>query len=383
MNKSIPNIFSGFIISFFILQYHPTVFAHNEIPFGGEGSDNLAFEAVLANKLMNQFNSSNLNSKIKEILIGIPVKILESNHHPFGDGQSNATFNYGNYWKSKNPIVIVRREVLKSGEVKDYFEWDASLNIVNNPDELNIIKINQDDLFFKPKSWRDWFYVSFKIESYEISKVVNELGSIAQLSANRTLPDPEKIKLELKKDKSSSLDAFKKHQWGPGYNSMAYWSDSVHGEYPLTENTWLTTSVGGVSTWLVTPGIDSQLKHLYTCFQGRQFDAEKKFGVPSGAGLHKIGDAAESIVNSIESLQLPVVYGKSNSSAVLPNGSKLSYDLTHTLVARLLNPGELFLTSQSNYHWYVNPTEKEFCVEIWVHQCVPKGISNNWGFTCH
>ena len=135
------------------------------------------------------------------------------------------------------------------------------------------------------------------------------------------------------------------------------------------------TGVGRGWTWVAEK--EAPFKIMYTCFERRQPQAEanaKDGGVASGGGWHKIGDAAETILNSLELEPLAVISGYTNP-AKQPG---YSYNLSDIAVVRLLQPGEAFITVQSvspeqNYHWYFFQQNREVCTEEWVHPCRPKG----------
>lgn len=163
---------------------------------------------------------------------------------------------------------------------------------------------------------------------------------------------------------------------GPGFNSKKEWrSDNVHGIFPGPEGA--VTAIGGVTTWGVAtekhqiPAL-GPFKYLYTCFDPRNPIQESKLGVPSGAGWHYVGDAAESVLNSLGQNSLPFAiartHGKSNSLM----------GLTETITAMWVASEEVQVTQQGEFHWYLNPYEQPVCTEIWVHNCVPN-LSNNWG----
>jgi hypothetical protein len=59
----------------------------------------------------------------------------------------------------------------------------------------------------------------------------------------------------------------------------------------------------------------------------------------------------------------------------------IAWGLRDSLVARYMNPGEVFVTRQGDFHWYVIHSTDPACIELWVHPCVPAD-PNNPSFAC-
>lgn len=58
-------------------------------------------------------------------------------------------------------------------------------------------------------------------------------------------------------------------------------------------------------TWVTQPP-QAPLKTVYSCWSPRNLVDEARFGVPSGAGWHLIGDPAETIFNNLRSGEMLV-----------------------------------------------------------------------------
>lgn len=160
---------------------------------------------------------------------------------------------------------------------------------------------------------------------------------------------------------------------GAGYNKDPWPAANVHGLFPNANGS--KTAIGGVLTWGIVNNSQGPFKHLYTCFEGRNLSEESKTGVPSGAGWHHIGDAGETLLNTLETAEIPVAVGRSH------NNNDSAYKLTETVTATWLKPEEALVSLQGTFHWYLNPSEAAVCTEIWVHNCV-SDLTNNWGFNC-
>lgn len=346
-------------------------------PFGGNDPSRWTTEAWLSNVLMDEFSKSDANTNLRDVIMTIPAQLIQSTYFPFGDGQSNAHLTYGPFWKIPAPIVILKREFYKNGSIKDIVIWHPSLGLSSDPAKMDYVPMGPW-IFFKPKAWKDWFVGSFSIEVYNIPMVSR---SFPTLRLNGKFPDPENIHSE---SGPSSLVKIQNHRWGSGYNSKPYISNNVHGVFPIGNNQFIQTAVGGGSTWVVKLDQQARYKHLYTCFDERKLSDEAKTGTPTGAGWHLIGDPAESILNSLEQSYLPlaVSYPYAYAGSLPQVGAKLAFGLTDVIVAKRLKPGEMLLTRKGSMHWYVNPTNAPFCSEIIVHNCEPN-LNNSWGINCN
>jgi hypothetical protein len=186
--------------------------------------------------------------------------------------------------------------------------------------------------------------------------------------------------------KGKNIGRFEGYPPKPVPRSPAF---SVHGEFKSDFETPTVgyTSVGGVLTSLAENGKkNASVKHLYTCFTARTPDLELVRqpspgippGVPSGAGWHKVGDPAETVMNSLEAAPILTAVGTENPF----KGKKFSFGLSSVATLRWTAPGEAFVTSRGEHHWYaVHDVESPVCTEILVHDCVPND-TNGLGMKC-
>lgn len=322
---------------------------------------------------MNEFSKSEANPNVRDVLMTVPVQLIQSSFFPFGDGQSNSHLTYGPYWQNPSPVVILKREIYQNGSLKDSVIWNPSLGLSNDLSTMDFATLGSW-IFFKPKGWDNWFVGSFAIEIYNISSVSQSFPAIG---TSQKFPDPEKI---ISTAGTIPFTELQSHRWSNGYNSTPYVSDNVHGVFPVSNNQSIQTAVGGVLTWVINRGANVRYKHLYTCFDARKIDDEARAGAPTGAGWHHIGDPAETILNSLESTSLPVAVAYAYNEAQ-PQANQLAFGLSHVVIVKKLHPGEMFLTRSGSMHWYVNPNPTPFCNEIIVHNCEPD-LNNNWGIDC-
>ncbi len=325
----------------------------NAIPKFAESATLLSLESKLGNLL--------LANNAKFVVLSIPTVIQKSSYHPFGDGQSNAKLNLGLLWKEKDFPVVGVQETVSGKSVRKYI-FHPSLNIK----EYQEIQVKDGWYKVQPKGWKDYFYFSFETSTLSLNEFIKAIPETYRtFSKNRIAPNIAKIA------KATGAEGFK--NLGEGYNSTSWYADSVHGVFPDANGA--KTALGGVLTWGIVDKNFGPFKNLYTCFEARNIALENSTGVPSGAGWHLIGDAAETVLNNLENLALPVATGRTHSF------SESAFGFTESITATWLQTDEVLISQNGNFHWYLNPYESTVCTEIWVHNCIPN-TSNNWGFNC-
>lgn len=191
----------------------------------------------------------------------------------------------------------------------------------------------------------------------------------------KSLIDPERLR-----GAQPSPFAYGKnyHDW-PIYRyninqgAKPYRSEEVHSWFPQPGAQ--RTAVGGVWTWITESY--SPFKTGYLCFDARApLQIEQQFAVPSGAGWHRVGDPAETIINTLEGMPLLMAQGVSNRPGMLqPPFGGFAWGLADSASVRWLRPDEAFITPQGDYHWYPIQFDREVCIELWIHPCVPSGFA--------
>jgi hypothetical protein len=372
-------------------------------PWGGPNPRNWEPEAIVANAASHQLNKSDdFKEFITDEYVAIPVQILQSNDHPYGDGQTNSALALGTWPTSrKKPPLEAVLSHLKSGharvllafdshvrfepltvEIKASFE-DGSPSGRKEQITLPARTIENDDhvvewrprsaptsLWARPSGMHDWFPVVFKHPVMASSQLVQAAG--------KPLLDPEGIASE--PGDETAFDRLIHHEFKLAYNATPYYNKNIHGEFPLGDGGKIRiTGVSEGWTWLMQPP-QAPLKILYTCFGGRRPDLEKTYGVPTSAGWHEIGDPVETIFNSLEKAPIPVGWGVKNPLGAPPSGG-VAYGLSDTVTIRPLKPGEALMTVKGEFHWFAFPLEREVCTEEWVHPCVPTP-DNELGLNC-
>lgn len=326
-----------------------------------EGHPSPSLESLLGNLLL-EYRPQKAGEKI---VLSIPARIERGTFNPFGDGQINAKMNFGPHWKSSKFPVIGVQKISSNGISERKYVFDPNFQIK----DYSETKLNSEWFKVQPKGWSDSFYFSFESNALTVSKFLEGVPvKNRTFIGNRVAPNPAGI------ERGIGSQGIENKDLGEGYNKDGWWSDNVHGLYPNKDGH--KTALGGVLTWgLVDGSHQGSFKHLYTCFEPRNLSKEKEHGVPYGAGWHFIGDAAESILNTLEKLPLPVAVGRTHGF------EKSAYELTETITATWLLPDEVLVTQNKDFHWYLNPYESDVCTEIWVHNCIPD-LSNSWGFNC-
>lgn len=336
--------------------------------YGGANPGKWTIEAVLANLFKSQIETALKSPDVADVVVSVPANLVDGGWAPFGDGQTNSRPAFGPHWTHAEPPLVVRREILRSGGHRDVITAHPSLGVKNfNKKQAG------ETLFIQPQGWSSWFGVSFKHQNLPVDEFERGLPSGLRLSGGRALTDPEKIRSKIQG--RSAYQALLSHSFGSGYQGPFPPSGSVHGRFPDAGGS--VTAVGGVTTWLIE---QDSIKHLYTCFEGRNTTEEAAHGVPSGAGWHRVGTYSETVLNTLEQAPILAALGRINEDPV-PNGQESAYGLKGVLTARYLRPGEALMTNRGQFHWYAIDSRDEACTEILVHACVPDAL-NQMGFDC-
>jgi hypothetical protein len=356
-----------------------TLSAVSDQPFGGPKESNQKLEAVIANVIQRELKAGYAKPNIKRVIVSLPVQFNKSNYFPYGDGQSNAHVDFGDYWKERVPPVVARREIYKDGTSRLEIFFAKSLGFKDHS-----IEQSGSNTFIKVKDFPDAFVINTDPQVLGLDEFTDLIPQEQRLfSDSRKAPDPEGIFQKSLEKNISAFEVFGQHKMGAGYNALPYPIDNVHGRFP--DASGRHTAIGGALSWVVDAnplgknGALASFKHIYTCFDGRSEPREAATGVPSGSGWHHIGDPAESILNTLETTPLLVALGKEAESG--PKTGTFAFQLKGTITATRLMPKEVFSTRKNQFHWYAIESSRPICTEIWVHPC-EMSTTNGWGFGC-
>lgn len=403
-------------------------------PWGGTDSKKWQPEAIMANAASEVLNEAWAESNIKEVLVAIPLKMQFSSLRPYDDGQTNATFNFGQGWNSERPPLIAALQSYTDGSTKlkirfhqslklpqpgvqiqfadgSSHHWDQTLKTKDGDFEVEWKSQNGPawgDLFqnrvafVKPDGWNDWFPLDFRNVVRSVNELLAQVPGTKQNLGKGNLLDPEKVSVQGKNDGSFPFQKMGDDSFGQDINGDRYFpvpGNGIHAQFPVGNGQMQTTAVGQGNT-LVMIKAPAPFKLAYICFDARNPSEEAKFGVPSGGGWHEIGDPAETVFNTLENA--PVVFGYANGqpAASTPSGG-FSYGLTDVAVIRKLMPGSALITAAGtttasedasgrqnrgthntsagrNYHWFIFDQPHEVCAIEWVHPSIPSP-TNHWG----
>jgi len=261
------------------------------------------------------------------------------------------------------------------------------------PSELgwDVVAHNQVALVRPSPGFVDWLPVYFRQPVQPISVMVNSLPSnMAIFPANgEPVLDSEHVGSQYITSGSPFSNLMATNFSSSPNIWLHFEVDPVHGTFgnPAYPNT-PRTAVGKGWTWVannVANGGNAPFKILYTCFQRRQPAQEALYGVPSGGGWHRIGDNAETIFNSLESVPIIVGFASQGPAAQVglsPPSGNFAYGLSDIAVIRWLSPGEAMVTPKSYFHWFMFQQGSEVCTEEWVHPCVPADSNGSPTFAC-
>lgn len=393
-------------------------------PWGGSDESKWRPEAIIANAASRAMNDAWSRADVKDVVVAVPIKLWSSGFYEFGDGQANARPDLVD-WRGQSRAPVVATVIkLKNAVTKLVVRFDRALPYTGTAFELRfnattlqltgtrdaqgdaIVEIalpaglSFDDLLSEqaalvhPAGWGDWFPLYFRTGMKKISEL---RASHTQFSDGKSIVDREHVTSVGASDGKSVLERLQQHSFGFGYNGAGgivqpFSPNSIHATYPFYGKN-ITTGVGRGWTW-VADQRPSGFKVMYTCFERRRQDLEVSApngAVPSGGGWHQINDAAETILNDLETGPLMVAAGRNNPwlETHLPSG-KFAYGLTDVATFRWLRPGEAFITTkgnwaddgkgkwfeQSNYHWYFFQQNKDVCTEEIVN--APGQIPNGF-----
>lgn len=361
-------------------------------PWGGADPAQWTPEAVLANAAQAALAEPGV------VRVAIPVKMLGSAVHPFGDGQSNASAVFP-WWSAARPPVVAH--LTDAGAVQLVF--DAALGLEGGvavrvedgaPQELSLVMDAdghqraewtpdfdpaRDRLSVRPVGWSDAFPIWFHHPVTSAARLADSVPDA--LRPDGALPDLANVGARARREGTSASDVLTRDGAGEGYNAQPYVTDRTHGAVPGR-----VTAVGGARTWLT----EAPFKQLYICLDGRDVHAEAQTGAPSGAGWHAIGDPAESLLNTLEDAPILVGWAKSQTFArdewamAFGDGAP-AFELADVATFSLLQPGDALVTGQFDdhaapvYHWYAVHTPAPLCTEVWVHPC---GVDDRESFAC-
>lgn len=305
-----------------------------------------------------------------KVTISIPTRIKQSSFSPFGDGQTNAKMDLDAKWTRSTGFPVIGVESIENGKIMRTYKFDPTLNISGYTEKM----LSDGWYEVRPDNWQTVFYFNFQANVLSINEFLKGIPKNHRIfPKDRVAPNIAKI------SKEHAFENLQNQDLGPGYNKEAWFSDNVHGLFPNENGE--RTAIGSVLTWGIKTKQNEigSFKNLYTCFQARDINLESNknlpFGVPSGAGWHLVGDAAESVLNNLSLNAIPFAIGRTHGKA------NSAYEMEESITAVWLQSDEVQVTRKGEFHWYLNPYEENVCTEIWVHNCVPD-LMNNWGFNC-
>ncbi len=397
--------------------------AGESTPWGGTDATRWRPEAVLANASSEALNRAWALPNVRDVVVAVPTKMMNSDYHPYVDGQSNSVSSF-NDWTAKRPPLVGTLVKFVDGRAKVFLRFDRTLSLaqearvaevrytsngavksVDVPLELDTSGdatgewvvpegaeigslTNSSAVAVHPKGFTDWFPLWFRMPVRATQKL--RASSIA-FADGRSLFDRERVSIQgVTAPPLTPFEQLNTHTFSAPYNTLPtvparpvpgtmvpFTPDNIHARFPTSKG--ISTATGKGWTWVADerPG---GFKVLYTCFEARDPEREvaANGGVPSGGGWHYIGDAAETIVNDLEAG--PIVVGAATTNPLAPSAlgsGTFAWGLSDVATIRWLYPGEAFVTlrggierSESgetverlNYHWFIFHQPKNVCTE--------------------
>jgi hypothetical protein len=365
-------------------------------PWGGPDPTKWRPEAILANAASKAMNEAWSRPDVKDVVVAIPAKLFASSFFEFGDGQANARPELQEWRGVSRPPVVASLVQFKNAPPRLVVRFDRALPFSGTAFEMRagtgtialsgtrdaegdaIVDVplpaglswtdplSAQAALVHPVGWADWFPVYFQAG---VKKIADLRVSQTTFSDGRKVIDRERVSSVGTSDGRTVLERLQQHSFALGYNGATgrvtpYMPPSIHATYPLVPGKTIVTGVGRGWTW-VADERPNGFKVMYTCFERRRADLEAAApdgGVASGGGWHQINDAAETILNDLETGPVMVVGGRSSPWLELPSGA-FSYGLSDVATFRWLRPGEAFITVKGTYHWYFFAQDKDVCTE--------------------
>ncbi len=413
------------------------------LPWGGTNTNNWKAEAVLANAVNQALDSAYSESDVQDVQVSVPMKMIYGNTRPYGDGQTNATMMFGDGWTEKTPPLFAVWSSYSNGsrKLRVQFHSMPGINLsqsgtliyfsnrkkftrslspkkISDQDYEMIWNTDQNsikwgDLFTHNVAYiqvpgrGDWFPIDFRQVSVPAQSLLQQVPESKRAFGIGNLLDPEKISVQ--GNPSSSTIPFdllnQKNIGAANINATRYTPVvGIHNNFSYQNGSTSVTAVGNGDTTVMLPP-SAPFKMAYICFDPRNPQAEAQFGVPSGGGWHEIGDAAETVFNTLENAAPIFGHASGIPGGLLPSDQvpgSYAYGLTDVSVIQRLKPGQAIVTGAGsttfqegysdsrgkgqaagrNYHWFVFDQPHEVCAMEWVHPCVP-GPGNNLGLRCN
>ena len=363
-------------------------------PWGGADPAKWRPEAVLANAVSEALNDGWAMTGAREVLVAFPLKMYKGSVRPYGDGQTNSSFTFGQTWTAKQPPLVATLVRTVDGNTHLKFRFHRSLIFGQDGIRLEYMRDGQTlqkvlnglkktgqgdyevewlptgsetpqwgDLFqnhvafVQGLGWTDWFPIDFRDVVRTKEQLLAVVSEARRNLGPGTLLDPEKISVQGQTGTDTPFDKMGSPAFASELQSTKYFPIGIHNTYSLQGVGDVITAVGNGTTVVIPhkAGAPSPFKLAYICFNERNHQAEGLSGAPSGGGWHEIGDPAETVLNTLE--RAPVVFGYANGipMSFAPGGSaqnpKWSYGLSDVAVIRKLQPGQALITAAGPTTW--------------------------------
>ncbi len=392
-------------------------------PWGGTDPTRWRPEAMMANAMSAALNSAWARADVKDAVVAVPVKMLNSGFREFGDGQANAAPSF-EWWHESRPPIVATLVKFNNAPTKVVFKLDHALPYNGNQLEVRWTSSDVPEVatltltanaagdktvewtppaslgwdnppiystvaLVHPQGWGDWFPIWFRFPVRPIADFKATVpSSLARFSDGGDIADHEGVSIQASGFQGQSpFDKLVAHDFGGRYNNPPFQPADIHAVFPWNGHNYVT-GVGTGWTWVANQP-PAPFKVMYTCFDKRNPAAEASAadgGVPSGGGWHRIGDPAETVLNDLEDGAIALGSAQNNPlpAVLLPSGG-FAYNLSDVATVRFVQPGEAFITpsgtsyvdatgqawDQSNYHWYFFQQARPVCTEEWVHPYRP------------
>src|SRR5262249_27383386 len=135
----------------------------------------------------------------QDAVVAVPVRMLRSQFHPYGDGQTNAVASFGDSWSAKAPPLVTTRITRTDGGTVVHLVFEGSLRIDSGAVQVitgsgtDKVTLRREgnrwaadwkgdasgSIWVRPQGWDDGFPVTFRHPVYAIHDLQSQLPDSA------------------------------------------------------------------------------------------------------------------------------------------------------------------------------------------------------------
>ncbi len=226
-------------------------------PWGGDVPSRWRPEAVMANAASALLDEVWALPDARDVIVAMPVEMLQSDFREFGDGQANAAPTF-NSWSQSTPPLVAALVHFNGAPDKVYFRFDRSMAFTTNqfvvsyylggsqttvtltssqlasgeyalewspPPELGWSSLfSTQTVLVHPSNWADWFPVWFRMPVRPIPELLATVpANMRTFQDGGSIVDHDRMSDAANPgDGSTPFQRLQAHQFSQGYNQMPF-----------------------------------------------------------------------------------------------------------------------------------------------------------------